>query len=595
MPPPAPDTFVKLCATAKIALPAAKDRAQLLIDAGTPAPSGSSARDISERTAALLWSRASLARKDDPSLWTTSLPAAMHPTLMALYPLPPWRGPGAAPPDFVRLASVLELYAPDGAPSPAAGAPQAAGAPAAAQAPPSGADGININRPPDGTGGPPSSDGSGTSSAAPPATKPPAPPPTSSPKRLLHDDLIALLPADVYHALDATAGMSPEKRAKFHDSCRRSSLAAVLDWTTSPPFGHQAILALAKGEHFDPIKRGLAFALAGRSAAAPSSATSLTDSMSCDAHLRIMCAQWVDMLAAFQSPAELSSTHINNLWAGATFIMTIRAARAASWGVPEVAQGCRDQLDALPTYRAAIASVLARVASAHRPADAPRFINKSYLQFFLPFWWEHILERGALEPDKLEKTADSMLAPSPAPTPAPAPAPALAPAPGPPLVMPHPWPLPPHLALPPAPGFPAYLGWPPGGPHPGVPPTAPTPPPAPLFPPGTTPPGQRPAFTGKPISTLICGRNFGFAVQTQSRTCTCAIFRAFPGSVHYPFECPLKYHALRGSCPGWTNTGQRIPASWSGDDITPACQAEWRTFAGPLPSARTAQGRDAAF
>ena len=74
MPPPAPDTLVKLCATAKIALPAAKDRAQFRIDAGTPLPPGSSARDISERTAALLWSRTSLARKDDPSLWTTSHP-----------------------------------------------------------------------------------------------------------------------------------------------------------------------------------------------------------------------------------------------------------------------------------------------------------------------------------------------------------------------------------------------------------------------------------------------------------------------------------------------------------------------------------------
>jgi hypothetical protein len=83
------------------------------------------------------------------------------------------------------------------------------------------------------------------------------------------------------------------------------------------------------------------------------------------------------MLPAFQSPAELSSTHINTLWAGATFIMTIRASRAASWGVPEVEQSCRAQLEALPTYRAAIASVLARVASAHRPAEAPRFINKS--------------------------------------------------------------------------------------------------------------------------------------------------------------------------------------------------------------------------
>ena len=120
MPPP-PDTFVKLCASAKIALPAAKDRAKFLVDAGTPPPSGTSSRDISERTAALVWSLASLARKEDPSSWTTSLPAALHPTLLALYPLPPWRGPGAAPPDFVRLATILELYAPDGA-------PQAAGA-----------------------------------------------------------------------------------------------------------------------------------------------------------------------------------------------------------------------------------------------------------------------------------------------------------------------------------------------------------------------------------------------------------------------------------------------------------------------------------
>ena len=68
--------------------------------------------------------------------------------------------------------------------------------------------------------------------------------------------------------------------------------------------------------------------------------------MTCDAHLRTMCAQWVEMLPAFQSPAELSSTHINTLWAGATFIMTIRASRAASWGVPEVEQSCRAQLEA---------------------------------------------------------------------------------------------------------------------------------------------------------------------------------------------------------------------------------------------------------
>jgi hypothetical protein len=108
------------------------------------------------------------------------------PTLMALYPLPPWRGSGAAPPDFVRLATMLELYAPAGAPQ-AAGAPQGAGAPPGAEAPPSGADGININRPPDGGGGSSSSNGSGASSTSPSAPKPPAPSPPPSLKRLLHD------------------------------------------------------------------------------------------------------------------------------------------------------------------------------------------------------------------------------------------------------------------------------------------------------------------------------------------------------------------------------------------------------------------------
>ena len=93
--------------------------------------------------------------------------------------------------------------------------------------------------------------------------------------------------------------------------------------------------------------------------------------MTCDAHPRTMCAQWVDMLPAFQSPAELSSTHINTLWAGATFIMTIRASRAASWGAPEVEQSCRAQLEALPTYRAALATVTAPSSPAWRLLTDP--------------------------------------------------------------------------------------------------------------------------------------------------------------------------------------------------------------------------------
>ena len=110
-------------------------------------------------------------------------------------PASPWRGPGAAPPDFVRLATMLELYAPDGAPQ-AAGAPQGAGAPSNAQPPPPGSDGININRPPDGGGGSSSSSGPGASSAASRAQAAGAfaAPPL---KRLLHDDLLVLRHPDV--------------------------------------------------------------------------------------------------------------------------------------------------------------------------------------------------------------------------------------------------------------------------------------------------------------------------------------------------------------------------------------------------------------
>ena len=102
-------------------------------------------------------------------------------------------------------------------------------------------------------------------------------------------------------------------------------------------------------------------------------------------------------------------------------------------------------------------------------------------------------------------------------------------------------------------------------------------------------------FLGKPISPLICGKNVGIDVYDTSRLCACTISRAFPGRIHYPFECPFKYHAQRGSCPGWSSTGTRIPAAWAGEDITPATQAEWRTMVPSLPVARAAGGQEAQF
>ncbi len=60
---------------------------------------------------------------------------------------------------------------------------------------------------------------------------------------------------------------------------------------------------------------------------------------------------------------------------------------------------------ATPAYRSAVASVINRVARAYAGADIPRAVNRAYLQFFLPFWWEHILERGRLDEPAAEKPA----------------------------------------------------------------------------------------------------------------------------------------------------------------------------------------------
>jgi hypothetical protein len=121
--------------------------------------------------------------------------------------------------------------------------------------------------------------------------------------------------------------MSQDKRAKLHNSLRGSTLYAMLP--TSAVFSHHIILVLADDQHFDASKRGLALAGAGRSASSSTaSAASLTESCSRDTHLRTLQTQWNDMRPLFAGPGELSSTHVNHLWMGVTFVMTHRAARA---------------------------------------------------------------------------------------------------------------------------------------------------------------------------------------------------------------------------------------------------------------------------
>ena len=576
MPPPAPTTFVQLCRTNNIAAVSANQRLQFLRDAATLASEGLSAKSLTERCAALSWARDSLQNSVDPDTWPTLLTPALYAYLQGLYTVPPYKGAPPTPSNERRLADIITLF------TPADGAANAANA----QQPPQ--DGININR----------QDGNANNAAPPPPPNPqnqtsstsgaPHPSPTGGKRKwLMYDDLLSRLDPEVYQMLDLSSGMPYKTRVKLQESCKRGDMANLLDRTIAAAFSHQTLLSLSDGAHFDPPKRGLALAGAGRSATASgASGQTLSDTVAKDAHLRTLRDHWTAALPAFTADTELSGSHVNNLWGGVHFIMSIRAARSSSWGVQEVADACCEQLASLPAYRSAVASVISRVATAYTGVEVPRSVNRAYLQFFLPFWWEHILERGRLDDTTAEKQATLLLKPAAPPVPV-----LLAPphfGMTPPAATP-PWPYPPapffHYPLPAPP--PPYA---PAGPTPARPPArGPTPSPSPAK------AAPTPPFVGKPVSALIVGNNFGVETPLAEKNCNCAVSRQYPSRGHRSFECPVRYWTLHGPCPGWTASGDRIPSAWNGDNITAACQAEWKQYAAGLTRARTATGPDTTF
>ena len=580
-------SFDKLCKAAqpKIVVPVKAQQLQFLADSGITSSPNAPAKELLERCSALEWARASLSAGEDPDSWSTTLDASLHPTLLGLYLLPPHRGPGAAPSNFARLASTIQMY------DPTSTAASGSSSTAAGNATSSASLGtINTLRPsPQGSTSTPTSSGSGAHAqqAAPPQASPGGPHKRAF--ALMHDELAAVLPSEVYHALDTASHMEPEKRVKFHAACKNSTVSTLLDNTVSAAFGHQVLLTLAEGQHFDPIRRGRALAIAGRSA--PSGNAAYNELLSRETHLQGLQKQWPALFAALQGDHEIASTLVNNLWSGVTFVFTLRAARATHWNCQEVEDACRHQLDALPAYRSAISNNAARLAAVYDAPENARQVNKHYAAFFLPFWWEHVLLRGILDHAEHQKIIDKLCVPSAPPL-----APAHMPLPPPAALPPPAYPLPalpgwaPPFATPPPMGMafhPAPLPPPPYGlPYgPGVPP--------PYAPPAAPAPAPRtalPPFAGKTVSALICGNNFGIILPGNPRLCACAISRAFPGRIHHPFECPIRLHLVKGACPGWTPTGQRIASAWAGDDITTATQAEWRAFQATLTAAIVAKG-----
>jgi hypothetical protein len=210
--------------------------------------------------------------------------------------------------------------------------------------PPPPQDGINIVRP-DGQPGagairipqaaagnaPPPPQGGG--GGGPPT--PTLPTRTTATKRkwLMHAELSAVLPPEVYSALDSSAGMMRAQEPNF--IARAATRTLPRSSTTSAAFTHQTALVLAPNSFFDPKARGTAMAGAGRCPAFSGGAfPSFTETIGRDNHLRAQRDRWASMLPAFYGSAELSSSDVDRLWGAVTHSLTNRATCSLEWGEP---------------------------------------------------------------------------------------------------------------------------------------------------------------------------------------------------------------------------------------------------------------------
>jgi hypothetical protein len=328
--PPAP-SFVKLCAEDGVTLPSSKsDRLAFLNDAGVSFPATIPTRDLAELVATLAWAQHSIATDADPDSWSTTLPKSLLGRLLSLYPRPPNNShDGATVSDAQRMAAVIALYTP--------AAPSQAPPQAAPPQPPAGQL-INTVRN-DGAQGPfPAASSPAVSSLASSLPRPAG-------KRLMHDELSRVLPSIVFHAFDATSHLSLEKRSKLLHASKNNDPLVLLDGTNTAAFGHHFSLVLTEGDHFDAARRGLALAAAGRSAClSPDAIGSTLDASRRNSQHQEFRDMWRKIAPVFPLETELSCTMVNQLWAAVTYVMTIRADRSSTYGVPEMEADCRRQL-----------------------------------------------------------------------------------------------------------------------------------------------------------------------------------------------------------------------------------------------------------
>jgi hypothetical protein len=114
-----------------------------------------------------------------------------------------------------------------------------------------------------------------------------------------------------------------------------------------------------------------------------------------------------------------------------------------------------------------------------------------------------------------------------------------------------------------------------------LPPAAPPPPPKACIKlePALLRQGKEPPFLSQQQHIYLTGPGYN-AVQAGevcTPPCSCGakhgpLYKLGP---HATWDCPLRYLARYGSCPGFLSGGMKDPAQWLGDHLTPLAKLAW--------------------
>jgi hypothetical protein len=139
-----------------VCFPCLQSRQQAFLkDSGTVTPASSSAAEIKELAASLVWLRHAVANNIPPDTWPSLLAPTLLTDVSGLYPIPPAKaGADPAETNLHHLARVVALFMPD-VPPVGIAPPLHPTAPATHGAPPSPSGGINTQLPPGAPGAPP--------------------------------------------------------------------------------------------------------------------------------------------------------------------------------------------------------------------------------------------------------------------------------------------------------------------------------------------------------------------------------------------------------------------------------------------------------